>query len=68
MSFVTEENHCLLRGMGGEFGGEWIRVYVWLSPFTVYLNLTRLLNGCTPIQHSFKTFKKRRRKKPLPVA
>ena len=19
--------------MGGEFGGEWIRVYVWLSPF-----------------------------------
>ena len=20
-------------GMGGEFGGEWVRVYVWLSPF-----------------------------------
>ena len=23
----------------GEFGGEWIRVYVWLSPFTVHLKL-----------------------------
>ena len=23
--------------MGGEFGGERIHVYVWLSPFTVYL-------------------------------
>ena len=21
--------------MGGEFGGEWIHVYVWLSPFHV---------------------------------
>ena len=25
--------------MGGEFGGEWIHVYVWLSTFTLYLNL-----------------------------
>ena len=24
-------------GMGGEFGGEGIRVYVWLSPFTAHL-------------------------------
>ena len=23
--------------MGGELGGEWILVYVWLSPFTVHL-------------------------------
>ena len=23
--------------MGGEFGGEWIHVHVWLSPFTVHL-------------------------------
>ena len=22
---------------GGEFGGEWIHVYVWLSPFAVHL-------------------------------
>ena len=22
--------------MGGEFGGEWIHVHVWLSPFTVH--------------------------------
>ena len=26
-------------GWEGGFGGEWIHVYVWLSPFTVYLNL-----------------------------
>ena len=26
--------------MGKEFGGEWIHVYVWLSPFAVYLKLS----------------------------
>ena len=26
--------------MGGEFGGEWIHVYVWVSPFTVHLKLS----------------------------
>ena len=25
--------------MGGEFGGEWICVYVWLSSFTVHLKV-----------------------------
>ena len=25
--------------IGGEFGGEWIHVYVWLSPFTAHLKL-----------------------------
>ena len=25
--------------MGGESGGEWIHVYVWLSPFAVHLKL-----------------------------
>ena len=25
--------------MGGEFGGEWIHVYVWLSHFAVHLKL-----------------------------
>ena len=24
---------------GGEFGGEWIHVFVWLSPFTVHMKL-----------------------------
>ena len=27
--------------MGGEFGGEWIPIYVWLSPFSVYLKLSQ---------------------------
>ena len=26
--------------MGGEFGGEWIHVYVWLSPFAAHLRLS----------------------------
>ena len=35
--------------MGGEFGGEWIYVYVRLSPFTVHLKLSQtLLNSYTP--------------------
>ena len=37
--------------MGGEFGGEWIHVYVWLSPFAVPLTITILLIGYTPIQN-----------------
>jgi len=33
--------------MGGEFGGEWVHVYVWLNPFTVHLKLPQdcLLTG-----------------------
>ena len=27
--------------MGGGFGGEWIHVYVWLSPFAVHLKLSQ---------------------------
>ena len=47
--------------MGGEFGGEWIHVYVWLSPFTVHLKLSQhcLLIGYTPV-------KKKKEKKALP--
>ena len=27
--------------LGGEFGGEWIRVYVWLNPFAIHLKLSQ---------------------------
>ena len=27
--------------MGGEFGGEWVHVYGWLSPFAVHLKLSQ---------------------------
>ena len=43
--------------MGGEFGGEWIHVYVWLSLFAVHHNLgspetiTTLLISYTLIQN-----------------
>ena len=43
--------------MGGEFGGEWIHVYVWLSPFTVDLKLSQ---GYTLIQN--KKLKKQTKK------
>ena len=37
--------------MGGECGGEWIRIYVWLSPFTVRPETTTtLFIGYCPIQ------------------
>ena len=35
--------------MGGAFGGECIHVYIWLSPFPVYLKLTTLLISSTLI-------------------
>ena len=36
--------------MGGEFEGEWIHVYVWLSPFAVPPEtITTLLIAYTPI-------------------
>ena len=46
--------HCYVAAwMGGEFGEEWIHVYVWLSPFAVHLKLSQhcLLIGYTPIQN-----------------
>ena len=27
--------------MGGAFGGEWVQVYVWPSPFAVHLRLSQ---------------------------
>ena len=46
--------------MGGEFGREWIYVYVRLSPFTVHLKLSQycLLIGYT--QYKIKSLKKRK--------
>ena len=35
--------HCYMATwMRGESGGEWIRVYLWQSPFAVHLKLTML--------------------------
>ena len=30
--------------IGGEFGKEWIHIYVWLSPFAVHLKLSNTVN------------------------
>jgi len=45
--------------MVGESGGEWIHVYVWLSPFAIHLKT--LLIGYTPIQNNKLKGKKGRR-------
>ena len=39
--------------MGGAFGGEWVHVYVWMSPFFVHVKWSQhcLLIGYTPIQN-----------------
>ena len=46
--------------MGGEFGGEWIHVYVWMSPFGVHLKLSQhcLLISYITIQNKRVFFKK----------
>ena len=36
--------------MGGEFGGEWIHAYIWLSPFTVHLKLSQYCLSTIPQQ------------------
>ena len=46
---------------GGVFGGEWVRVYAWLSPFPVVVKLSHfLIISYTPIQN--KKFKKQSHK------
>ena len=50
-SMKNSAQYCLAAWMGGEFGGEWIHIYVWLSPFAVPLTITILLIGYTPIQN-----------------
>ena len=37
--------HYVAAWMGEEFGGEWIQVCVWLSPFAVHLNHHDIVNG-----------------------
>ena len=32
---------CVAAWMGREFGGEWIHIHVWLSPFAVHLKLSQ---------------------------
>ena len=44
---------CVAARRGGEIGGEWIRVYVWLSHFAIQLKLSQncLLIRYTPIKN-----------------
>ena len=42
--------------MGGEFGGEWILAYIWLSPFAVHLKLPQHCKSATP-QYEIKRWK-----------
>ena len=51
--------------MGGEFKGEWIHVYVWLSPFTVHLKLSQYCQSHIP-QNKIKSFFKKKKKTLIP--
>ena len=42
---------CVAAWMGGKSGGEWIHVYLWLSPSAVHLKLTALFVSHSPIQN-----------------
>ena len=44
--------------MRGAFGGVWIHVYVWLSPFTVHLKLPQRCSSAI-LQYKIKVEKKR---------
>ena len=40
LTIAQETAQCHVAGwMGGEFGGEWVHIYVLLSPFAVHLKL-----------------------------
>ena len=41
--------------MGGEFGGEWMHVYVWPSPFSVHPKLSQHCQSAIP-QHKTTSF------------
>ena len=41
--------------IGGEFGGKWVLVYAWLSPFTVHLKLSQHCYSAIP-QYKRKSF------------
>ena len=49
--------------MGGGLGGEWMHVYVWLSPFAVHLTITTLLIGYSPIRNALVLKKKKKERK-----
>ena len=39
---IAQITQCYVAAwMGEEFVGEWIHVYIWLSPFTVHLKLSQ---------------------------
>ena len=52
--------HCYVSGwMGGEFGGEWIHLYVWLSHFAVHLKLLQRCSSAT-LQYKIKCLKNKK--------
>ena len=52
--------HCDVAGWtGGEFGGEWIHVYAWLSPFAAHLKLSQHCSLAIP-QYKIKSSEKKK--------
>ena len=56
---------CVAACMGGESGGEWIHVYVWLSPFAAHLKLSQHYQSAIPPYKIKSLFFKKKEKKFL---
>ena len=42
MLHIENSPQCYVAAwMGGDFGGEWIHVYAWLSPYAIHLKLSQ---------------------------
>ena len=52
--------------MGGEFGGEWIHVYVWLSHFAAYLKLPSVQFSHSVVSDSLRHHESQHARPPCP--
>ena len=70
LKWITNKDYCIAQGTlpnvmwqpGWErsLGGEWIHVYVWLSPFAVYLKLSQHCYSAI-LQYKIKNLKEKKR-------
>ena len=48
LKWITNKALSRAAWMCGQFAGEWIYVYVWLSSFTVHVKLSHIVNWLYP--------------------
>ena len=70
LKWITNKDYCIAQGTlpnvmwqpgwKRSLGGEWIHVYVWLSPFAVYLKLSQHCYSAI-LQYKIKNLKEKKR-------